>query len=153
MIFKQRQPGWFRIQGGVPGGEIVGLSSLPSAIPPPTKTLVWGERVHETSKTSGTGNITVLGAAFNKRTFASVLNTGDYCYGFIASQTTNNMWEVNVFQMQADGTLARGATPIRSSNGGALVNFDGSVLDVVLDVPSIAAATLSTPGYNVVVAR
>lgn len=113
------------------------------------KTLVWGERVHETSTTSGMGNLHLAGAAFNKRTFASVLNSGDYCYGFAASQTTNNLWEVNLFQMQADGTLARAATPIRSSNGGALVAFDGSTLDVVLDVPAnVLLASLSTPGYT-----
>jgi hypothetical protein len=117
----------------------------------PTTVLVWGERVQETSRTKGTGAITLLGAAFNKRAFSSVLTTGDYCYGFIASQHKDNMWEVNLFQMQSNGTLTRANPPIRSSNAGALVDFDGSTLDVVLDVPAtVLAVSLVTPGYTVV---
>jgi len=116
----------------------------------PNPTLVWADRCHQTSQTAGTGNLTLSGTPIAKRPFSAVLNAGDACYGWAASQTVNE-FEVTLFTFQSDGTLARAATPLASSNGGALVDFSGTVLDVMLDVPAkVLAASLTTPGYTVV---
>ncbi len=113
--------------------------------------LVWGDRVHETGTATGLGNVTLAGRAFNKRSFASVLNTNDYAIVMIASQTTDQMWEFTPVQMQGDGTLARG-TPYSSSAGGASVAFDGSVCDVFIDTPlEIVYTAFSVAGFSPVV--
>jgi hypothetical protein len=103
--------------------------------------LKWADRVHQTSTTTGTGNLTLSGTPTAKQAFSAVLSTGDTCYGFVANQAANE-WEINLFTMQADGTLARGASPLASSNAGALVNFSAGTKDVMLDIPASLVAML-----------
>ncbi len=113
--------------------------------------LVWSDRIHQLSTTSGTGPLVLGAVPSTKFSFASVLNTGDSCYGSASSQTLNEV-EVTLFTMRSDGALDRAAVPLKSSNGGALVNFSGSTLDVALDVPAkVIGATMVTPGFTVVV--
>lgn len=120
-------------------------------VPPSVITLVWSDRVHQNSATTGTGTFTLSTTPLGKRSFGSVMTAGDVCYGFIQGQDTGE-WEVTLFTMQSDGTLARAAFPLSSSNGGSLVNFSSGVKDVVLDVPAyVLAASLVTPGYTPVV--
>jgi hypothetical protein len=103
---------------------------------------VKADRVNETSTTTGTGNLTLAGAAAaNLRRFGAVMAAGDFCYGFVAARGLAD-WEVNTFTMQSDGTLARG-TPFASSNGGALVSFAGGIKDVVMDAPAGDTASLA----------
>jgi hypothetical protein len=93
------------------------------------------DRVKETSLTTGTGALTLSGAADGGfRTFASVMATGDTTTITIAHQTVEE-WEVCVATRQANGTLVRGA-PLASSNGGAAVNFSGGEKDVFITLPA-----------------
>jgi hypothetical protein len=150
MIFTWRKPGAAHPRYAGPA-SFVPWPSGGGTPTPPALTLVWGDRVHQLGTASGTGNVTLTGNVLNRRTFGSVLNTNDYAYAMIASQTMDAMWEFGVVQMQGDGTLKRG-TPTSSSNGGASVGFDGSLCDVFIDVPvAIVYTAFSTPGYSPVV--
>lgn len=108
--------------------------------------LVWLDRVHQISTTAGTGNLTLSPSIpVNKQAWSGI-GIGNFSYGFAVSQTTAGMWEVNTFTLNSDGTLTRGGTPLASSNAGALVNFDGSNLDVILDVPASLISGLAAGG-------
>ncbi len=102
---------------------------------------IWADRTRETTTTTGTGALTLLGAPSGYQTFAASMTTSDTCYGFVADQSGGN-WEVDLFTMQANGTLAR-TTVLASSNGGNLVNFGSGTKDVVLDLPAYAIRNLA----------
>jgi len=77
------------------------------------------DRVKETTSTTGTGSLTLTGAASGFRTFASAMTVGDTT-GYCAVDGTS--WEVGLGTLSASTTLARTAVHA-SSNAGALVNF------------------------------
>jgi hypothetical protein len=83
--------------------------------------LSFGDRVKETSSTTGTGTYTLGGAVAGYQTFAAGVGTGkttNYC----ATDGTN--WEVGtgVYTTSGSNTLTR-ATIIASSNSGSAVNW------------------------------
>ena len=82
--------------------------------------LVLADRVKETTTTTGTGTITLGGAATGYQSFAVIGNgnTTQYC---IAGQGTNE-WEVGVGTYTSSGTTLARTTVLASSNSGSLVN-------------------------------
>ncbi len=125
-------------------GAFAGASAAP-----PFVNFVCADAIHETSRTAGTGALTLLGAEPGKFAFASVMAAGDACPGVARSRTTDEV-EITVFTMQGDGTLARADVPYKSSNAGAPVAFSGALLDVFLDLPVrlFFGAVVAPAGYQ-----
>ena len=95
---------------------------------------VIADRVRETTTTTGTGTINLLGAVTNFETFAANLSNSDTTYYAIVDNT-NNDFEVCVGTFTASGTtLARSV--IASSNSNNLVNFGVGTKDVFITVPA-----------------
>lgn len=84
------------------------------------------DRVKETTETTGTGAITLAGAAAGFRSFASVMSAADTCHYCIVG---NNEWEVGLGTYNT--TLAR-TSVIASSNANNLVNFSAGTKDVFI---------------------
>ena len=112
-------------------------------------TLAVYDRVQETTTTTGTGSVTLLGAVTGYQSFAAVGN-GNQTYYCIADQGGAN-WEVGIGQYSTTGpTLAR-TTVLSSSNSGSLVSFTAGTKTVFVTYPAensvYASNSPSTAGY------
>lgn len=96
--------------------------------------LVLADRVKETTTTTGTGTITLLGASLGFQSFSAVGNTNTTYYT-IAGQTTSE-WEVGIGTYTSSGTTLSRTTVLSSSNSGSLVNFSAGTKDVFVTYPS-----------------
>jgi hypothetical protein len=96
--------------------------------------LVLADRVKETTTTTGTGTVTLLGASTGFQSFA-VVGNGNTTFYTIASQT-NSEWEVGIGTYTASGTTLARTTVLSSSNSGSLVNFSAGTKDVFVTYPS-----------------
>jgi hypothetical protein len=111
-------------------------------------TFAIADRVQETTTTTGTGSVTLLGAVTGYQSFAVIGNTNTtyYC---IADQGGAN-WEVGIGQYSTTGpTLAR-TTVLSSSNAGSLVNFTAGTKTVFVTYPSevsVYASNTPTASY------
>lgn len=93
--------------------------------------LIVADRVQETTTTTGTGNVTLLGAASGYQAFSAVCANGDECVYCIADQSGTN-WEVGLgTYVSATPALAR-TTVLASSNSGSLVSFTSGTKNVFL---------------------
>ena len=102
--------------------------------------LVLADRVQETTTTTGTGSVTLLGAVTGFQSFAVIGNTNTTFYT-IADQGGAN-WEVGIGTYSTTGpTLAR-TTVLSSSNGGSLVNFTAGTKTVFVSYPSSKSVNL-----------
>ena len=115
-------------------------------------TWVSGDRVKETTITTGTGDITLAGAVSQFRAFSAICANGDTFFYTIAGQTGTE-WEVGVGTYNnGPNTLTRSQV-LASSNAGALVNFSAGTKDVFLDYaatqgvvpPARRVITVDTP--------
>lgn len=104
------------------------------------------DRVQETTSTTGTGSVTLLGAVTGYQTFA-VVGNGGQTYYCIADQGGSN-WEVGIGTYSTTGpTLAR-TTVLASSNAGALVSFTAGTKTVFITYPAeknVTTDTIYTP--------
>lgn len=91
----------------------------------------FGDRVKETSTTTGTGSLTLAGAVSAFQAFDTIYNTGDIVPYAIVGGTE---WEVGYGIFTATSTLAR-TTVTESSNSNALVNFSAGSKDVFVTIP------------------
>lgn len=96
--------------------------------------LVVKDRVRETTTTSGTGPVTLLGAVVGYQSFAAIGN-GNSTYYCISGQGTTE-WEVGVGTYSSTGTTLARTVVLDSSNSGSLVNFSAGVKDVFVTQPS-----------------
>lgn len=103
--------------------------------------LKWKGRVRETTVTTGTGALTLAGAVTAYGTFASLMSTGDTCYGTVAHRTTTE-WEDCLFTMESDGTLTRTTVIDGSSGVGVAVSLSAGTKDVFLGLPPAIIETL-----------
>jgi hypothetical protein len=109
--------------------------------------LVLKDRVKQTATAPGTGTITLLTTPTGFQAFSAV-GDGNTTY-FAIVDPTSGAWEVNYGTYTSSGTtLSRNATPLSSSNAGALVNFTGAV-DVFLTYPSSRSVYLDAAGSAV----
>lgn len=89
------------------------------------------DRVKETSTTTGTGNLTLLGAVAQFRALSAVLANNDTSY-YAAVGQSGTEWEVGLCTfVSATPAIAR-TTVFASSNAGALVNFSAGTKDIFL---------------------
>src|SRR4051812_40676857 len=94
-----------------------------------------GDRVKETTTTTGTGSVTLAGAVSGFRAFSAVAANGDKVFYAIVGSTE---WEVGYGTWTTGGVLTRD-TVLASSNANALVNFSAGTKDVFLDFPAMQA--------------
>jgi hypothetical protein len=100
---------------------------------------VLGDRVRESSTTTGTGPFTLLGAANGYQSFASVLSIGDTCWYCIA--LPGGSWETGIGTYSGASTLTR-TTIFASSNAGAAVSFGAGTKDVFITTPASRGAVI-----------
>ena len=98
------------------------------------------DRVRETTTTTGTGTITLGGAAQSYQTFSSAIGNTNTTYYAIAHQNANE-FEVGLGTV-GSGTLAR-TTVLKSSNSNNAVDFSAGTKDVFVTYPSEKAVTTS----------
>lgn len=108
------------------------------------------DRVKETTTTTGTGTVTLLGAATGFQSFSAIGNANTTYYT-IAGQTGSE-WEVGIGTYTASGTTLSRDTVFASSNSGNKVNFSAGTKDVFVSYPasmaSFAAGGAVTENYT-----
>lgn len=102
---------------------------------------VSASRVKETSTGTGTGDLTLAGAATGHRTFNAALTVGP---GFPYVIALGSQWEVGTGHLSDATTLVRD-TVLASSNAGALVSFSAGVKEVFC---SLAGEQITAVGYD-----
>ena len=95
---------------------------------------VTGDRVKETTTTTGTGSLALAGAVSNFQAFSAVAANNDTIHYAIVHQTAAE-WEVGIGTWLTGNTLAR-TTVLESSNADALVNLSAGTKDVFCPLPS-----------------
>jgi len=98
--------------------------------------LVLADRVKETTTTTGTGTVTLLGAATGFQSFA-VIGNGNTTYYTIAGQTGNE-WEVGIGTYTLSGTTLSRDTVLSNSAGTqpTALTFSAGTKDVFVTYPS-----------------
>lgn len=99
--------------------------------------LVLKDRVQETTTTTGTGTLTLLGAVAGYQAFSAIGNANTTYYT-IVGQTTSE-WEVGIGTYTSAGTTLSRDTVLSSSNAGALVSLSSGTKNVFLVYPSSRA--------------
>lgn len=96
---------------------------------------VRGDRILETSTTTGTGAFTLAGAVSGYRAFSAIpgIASSDTVFYCIEHQTANE-WEVGIGTWTT-GTMTR-TTVLRSSNADAAVNFSAGTKNVFNTLPA-----------------
>ena len=87
-----------------------------------------GDRVKETSTTTGTGTLTLAGAVSQFQAFQTAFAVGTRVQYAIVGQTGTE-WEVGIGTLVTTTTLSRD-TVYASSNSNALVSFSAGTKDV-----------------------
>ena len=93
--------------------------------------LVVKDRIKETTNTTGTGTLTLNGAADGFQSFSAVGDGNTTYYAIISA----NDWEVGIGTYTASGTTLSRDTVLESSNGGSLLNITGTS-DVFVTYPA-----------------
>ena len=113
--------------------------------------LVVKDRVRETTTTTGTGTITLGGAATGFQSFSVI---GDSNTTFYTIQLSNtNEWEVGIGTYTSSGTTLSRDTILESSNGGTAVNFSAGSKDVFVTYPAEKAIYLGNLPTKMVVTK
>lgn len=105
---------------------------------------VLADRVKETTTSTGTTAVTLLGAATGYQSFSAIGNA-NVTYYTIAGQTGSE-WEVGIGTYTSSGTSLSRDTVLASSNSGSLVSFSAGTKDVWCDYPA-KRAVIGGEGY------
>ena len=97
--------------------------------------LVLADRVKESTTTTGTGAISLAGAAVGFQTFSTAVGNTNTCYYTIADQSGAD-WEVGIGTYTSAGNTLSRDTIISSSNTGSLVTFSAGTKDVFVTYPA-----------------
>jgi hypothetical protein len=108
--------------------------------------LVLADRVKETTTTTGTGTVTLLGASTGFQSFA-VIGDANTTFYTIASQTGNE-WEVGVGTYATSGTTLARTTVLSNSSATqpSALNFSAGTKDVFVTYPSEYAVASTNEG-------
>jgi hypothetical protein len=109
--------------------------------------LVLKDRVKESTTTTGTGTLTLLGAVTGYQAF-SVIGDGNTCY-YAISSLGGAQWEVGIGTYTASGTTLSRDTILESSTGGGAIDLTAGVKDVYVVYPAEKGVWLDASG-NVV---
>lgn len=110
--------------------------------------LIVDDSIVETSSTTGTGALTLLGAVTGFKNFGSVMTSpSDTCYYLIeaidGSGNRTGEWETGLGTYSASNTLTR-TTVHKSSNADAAVNFSAGTKRVMISATAAYLAILPT---------
>ena len=110
---------------------------------------VVADRVKETTTTTGTGTVTLLGASTGFQSFAIIGNTNTTYYT-IAGQTGNE-WEVGIGTYTSSGTTLARTTVLSNSSGTqpSALSFSAGTKDVFVTYPAKLAAFANGNGVVV----
>ena len=97
--------------------------------------LVLADRVKESTTTTGTGAISLAGAAVGFQTFSTAIGNANICYYTVADQSGVD-WEVGIGTYTSAGNTLSRDTVISSSNTGSLVTFSAGTKDVFVTYPA-----------------
>jgi hypothetical protein len=101
--------------------------------------LIQADRVRETTTTTSTGPVSLLGAVTGFQTFSTAIGNANTCYYTIAAQSGSE-WEVGIGTYTSSGNTLSRDTVFSSSNSGSLVNFSAGTKDVFVTYPAKTAA-------------
>lgn len=90
------------------------------------------DRVQETSTTTGTGTITLLGAVSGFQSFSVIGNANTTYYAIVGGTE----FEVGIGTYTSSGTTLSRTTVLESSNSGSLVNFSAGTKNVFVTYPA-----------------
>ena len=107
--------------------------------------LVVADRVKETTTSTGTGAVSLGGAATNFRTFSSVLSDADTTY-YAIIDNVNFDFEVGLGTYASSGNTITRTTVLSSSNSNSAVNFGAGSKDVILTYPADKAVVEEANG-------
>lgn len=108
--------------------------------------LVLADRVKETTTTTGTGTLTLLGAATGFQSFAAVGDANSTYY--VISSNGGSEWEVGIGTYTSSGTTLSRTIVLSSSNSGSLVSLSAGTKDVYVSFPS-SKATYEAQGQEI----
>jgi len=107
--------------------------------------LVVKDRVQETTTTTGTGTLTLLGAVTGFQSFSAIGNANTTYYTISSSASE---WEVGIGTYTASGTTLSRDTILASSNSGAAVNLSAGTKNVYVTYPAGYSVTAGGNGTN-----
>jgi hypothetical protein len=99
------------------------------------------DRVKETTTTTGTGTVTLLGAVSGFEAFSSIGNTNTTYYAIVHQSA--NEWEVGIGTYTLSGTTLARTTVLSSTNSDAAVDFAAGTKDVFVTYPADKAVYVS----------
>jgi hypothetical protein len=111
--------------------------------------LVLKDRVKESTATSGTGTVVLLGAATGYQSFA-VIGNANTTYYSIAGQTGNE-WEVGIGTYSTSGTTLARTTVLSNSSATqpSALSFSAGTKDVFVSYPAEYSVTNDPPTQNI----
>jgi len=111
--------------------------------------LVVADRVKETTTTTGTGTVTLLGASTGFQSFA-VIGDANTTYYTIAGQTGSE-WEVGVGTYSSSGTTLARTTVLSNSSATqpSALSFSAGTKDVFVTYPSERAVYTDAAGTTI----
>ena len=104
------------------------------------------DRVKETSTTTGTGSVTLAGAATGFITFNAGIGDTNTTYYTIVGEDVSSEWEVGIGTYTNSGTTLSRDTVIGSSNGGAKTDFSAGTKIVFVSLPAEKATMKDNSG-------
>ena len=102
------------------------------------------DRVKETTTTTGTGNITLLGAVSQFQSFGNAYVLNEPLYYAIVGQTGTE-WETGRGYLSGTSTLVR-VTVFESSNANAAVSLSAGTKDIFATIPAERIEEMCTKG-------
>jgi hypothetical protein len=102
----------------------------------------FADRVQETTITTGTGTVTLAGAATGYQSFSSAFSVNGASTTLYYALSDGTNWEVGIGTFTVSGNTLSRTYVLASSNAGALVNFPGPTINVWNDLPAILAGSL-----------
>ena len=107
---------------------------------------ITNDRVKETSTTTGTGTITLAGAATGFITFNAGIGDTNTTYYTIVGEDVPSEWEVGIGTYTNSGTTLSRDTVIGRSNGGAKTDFAAGTKVVFVSLPAEKATMKDNSG-------
>jgi hypothetical protein len=99
------------------------------------------DRVKETTTTTGTGTVTLLGAVSGFEAFSAIGNTNTTYYAIVHQSADE--WEVGIGTYTLSGTTLARTTVLSSTNSDAAVDFAAGTKDVFVTYPADKAVYVS----------
>ena len=110
--------------------------------------LVLNNRVRETTTTTGTGAVTLGGAADGFQTFAAGIGNSNTTY-YAISLNSANEWEVGLGTLNGDSSTLTRTTVLESSNSDSAVDFTAGSKEIFCTLPAEKAMYLDASGAGV----